>query len=57
MSLLLAEAAIESNDYDHAIHLLTSITDPGEFSQPPELLTVSLVRSILRSSIQLLIVY
>ena len=46
MSVFLAEAAIQSHDYDHAIQLLASATDPGEFSRLPELLTVSLVRSI-----------
>ncbi|KAF8123255.1 hypothetical protein EV363DRAFT_1356699 [Boletus edulis] len=43
MSVVLAEAAIESHDYGQAIQLLASVTDPGEFSQLPELLTVSLI--------------
>jgi len=51
MSVLLAEVAIQSHDYDHAIQLLTSVADPGNFSQLPELLTISLVRSILRLSV------
>ena len=46
MSVLLAESAIESHDYDHAIQLLASAPDPGEISQVSELLTISLVRSI-----------
>lgn len=54
MSVLLAEAAIQSHDYDRAIQLLASTTDPGEFSQVPELLTVSLVRPISRSSVRVL---
>lgn len=52
MSVLVAEVAIQSHDYDHAIQLLTSVTDPGDFSQLPELLTISLVRSISRSSVR-----
>jgi hypothetical protein len=51
MSVLLAETAIQSHDYDRAIQLLASTTDPGEFSQLPELLTVSLVRPISQSSV------
>lgn len=54
MSVLLAKSAIESHDYDHAIWLLTSATDPGEFSELPELLTISLVRAVSQPPIQIL---
>lgn len=54
MSVLLATSAFESHDYDRAIQLLTSAPDPGEFSQLPELLTISLVRTISQSSVQIL---
>ena len=46
MSLLLAKSAMESCDYNHAIQLLTSAKDPGEFIELPELLTISLVRVV-----------
>ncbi|KAG8214921.1 hypothetical protein J3R82DRAFT_10108 [Butyriboletus roseoflavus] len=43
MSILLAKSTLESHDYNCAIQLLTSATVPGEFTQLPELLTVSLI--------------
>lgn len=44
MTILVAKSAIESHDYDYALRLLTSVTDPGEFSEHSELLAISLVR-------------
>lgn len=46
MSLFLAKSAIESHDYDHAVQLLSSATGIGEFTELPELLTISLVRAV-----------